>query len=53
LLFFAFEVARGRPLSERAQKIILRIGLATVIALVIFATGNDVMSISQSTSGSG
>ena len=31
LLFYAFEVVRGRPLSERAQEIGFRLGLALVL----------------------
>jgi regulator of sigma E protease len=43
LLFYAFEVVRGRPLSERAQEIGFRIGLALVLALMLFATWNDLV----------
>jgi regulator of sigma E protease len=53
LLFFAVEAARGRPLSERAQEIGFRIGFAAVLALMIFATGNDISSIWHRISGSG
>jgi regulator of sigma E protease len=42
LLFYAVEVVRGRPLSERAQEIGFRIGLAVVLMLMIFATYNDI-----------
>ncbi len=42
LLFYAFEAVRGRPLSERAQEIGFRIGLAIVVMLMIFATFNDI-----------
>jgi regulator of sigma E protease len=41
LLFYGIEAARGRPLSERAQEIGFRIGLAIVLMLMIFATVND------------
>lgn len=41
LLFYAIEAARGRPLSERAQEVGFRIGLAIVLMLMIFATFND------------
>ncbi len=43
LLFYAIEVLRGRPLSERAQELGFRIGLAIVLMLMIFATYNDVL----------
>jgi regulator of sigma E protease len=41
LLFYAIEVIRGRPLSERAQEVGFRIGLAIVLMLMIFAAFND------------
>jgi regulator of sigma E protease len=45
LLFYIFEVIRGRPLSERAQEVGFRIGLAIVVMLMIFATFNDIKGI--------
>lgn len=42
LMFYAIEAVRGRPLSERAQDIGFRIGLACVLLLMIFATFNDI-----------
>ena len=41
LLFYGIEAVRGRPLSERAQEVGFRIGLAIVVMLMIFATFND------------
>jgi regulator of sigma E protease len=41
LLFYVIEVLRGRPLSERAQEVGFRIGLAIVSMLMIFVIGND------------
>jgi regulator of sigma E protease len=43
LLFYAVEAVRGRPLSERAQELGFRIGLAVVVMLMIFATYNDIL----------
>lgn len=43
LLYYAIEVLRGRPLSERAQEVGFRIGLALVLMLMIFTTWNDIM----------
>jgi regulator of sigma E protease len=43
LLFYSIEATRGRPLSERAQEIGFRIGLAIVVMLMIFATYNDII----------
>jgi regulator of sigma E protease len=45
LLFFAIEALRGRPLSEKAQEVGFRIGLALVVMLMIFATKNDISNI--------
>jgi len=48
LLFYAIEAVRGRPLSERAQEIGFRIGLALVLMLMIFATFNDIIHLAAS-----
>jgi regulator of sigma E protease len=48
LLFYGIEAARGRPLSERAQEIGFRIGLALVLMLMIFATFNDIIHLATS-----
>lgn len=48
LLFYAFEAVRGRPLSERAQEIGFRIGLALVVMLMLFATWNDIVNLGAS-----
>lgn len=48
LLFYGIEAARGRPLSERAQDIGFRIGLAIVVMLMIFATFNDILHLATS-----
>jgi regulator of sigma E protease len=45
LLFCAIEALRGRPLSERAQEVGFRIGLAIVVMLMIFAAYNDISGI--------
>ncbi len=45
LLFYMIEAVRGRPLSERAQEVGFRIGLALVVMLMIFATFNDIKGI--------
>ena len=42
LMFYAIEKLRGRPLSDRAQEFGIRIGLALVLMLMIFATYNDI-----------
>ncbi len=48
LLFYGIEALRGRPLSERAQEIGFRIGLAIVVMLMIFATFNDIVHLATS-----
>ncbi|MFK8251558.1 RIP metalloprotease RseP [Ancylobacter terrae] len=48
LLFYAVEALRGRPLSDRAQEVGFRIGLALVLMLMLFATWNDILNISKS-----
>ena len=48
LLFYIIEGVRGRPLSERAQEIGFRIGLAIVLMLMIFATFNDIVHLATS-----
>jgi regulator of sigma E protease len=48
LLFQAIEAVRGRPLSDRAQEIGFRVGLALVVMLMIFATFNDIIHLAAS-----
>ena len=48
LLFYLIEGVRGRPLSERAQEVGFRIGLAIVLMLMIFATFNDIVHLATS-----
>ncbi|MDX7952002.1 RIP metalloprotease RseP [Lichenihabitans sp. Uapishka_5] len=45
LMYYLVEAARGRPMSERAQEIGFRFGLAIVSSLMIFATFNDVLRL--------
>jgi regulator of sigma E protease len=48
LLFYGIEAVRGKPLSERAQEVGFRIGLAIVVMLMIFATFNDILHLATS-----
>lgn len=41
LAFYAYEAVFGKPMSERAQEIGMRIGLSMVMILFIFVTWND------------
>ncbi len=43
LVFYGIEALRGRPVSPRTQEWGLRIGLAMVLALMLFATWNDLV----------
>jgi regulator of sigma E protease len=45
LLFYAAEVVRGRPLSDRSQEYGFRFGLVLVLMLMVFAFYNDVHQV--------
>lgn len=45
LMFYAFEAIRGRPLGEAAQEYGFRIGIALVLALMVFVTLNDLIQL--------
>lgn len=45
LLFYGIEALRGRPLGLRAQEYGLRIGVAMVLSLMVFATWNDLVHL--------
>jgi regulator of sigma E protease len=45
LVLYGIEAARGRPLTERAQEIAFRFGLAMVLSLMVFATWNDLVQL--------
>jgi regulator of sigma E protease len=47
LLYYAVEAAQGRAMTERAQELGFRFGLAVVAALMIFATYNDLLRLSR------
>jgi regulator of sigma E protease len=47
LLYYLIEAVRGRPLSDRAQDIGFRIGFAAILALMVFATWNDIIHLSS------
>ncbi|WP_018185430.1 RIP metalloprotease RseP [Kaistia granuli] len=47
LMFYLFEIIRGKPLSARAQDIGFRIGLAAVLMLMLFTTWNDIIHLSS------
>jgi regulator of sigma E protease len=41
LVFYAYEAVSGKPPSDRALRILMTFGLATVLTLMLFALGND------------
>jgi regulator of sigma E protease len=41
LVFHAWEAATGRPPGDRALRVLMGTGLALLLALMIFALGND------------
>lgn len=43
LMFLAFEAVRGRPLSVEARIRLSQVGLVIVVALMLWANGNDVV----------
>lgn len=45
LLFYAIEAIKGRPISERNQELGFRVGLGLVMALMLFATFNDILHV--------
>lgn len=45
LMFLAFEAVRGRPLSVEARIRLSQVGLVIVVALMIWANGNDVVRL--------
>jgi len=45
LMYYAIEAVRGKPLSDEAQEIGFRIGLALVLMLMLFVTWNDIVNI--------
>ncbi len=45
LVYYAIEAVRGKPLGERAQEYGFRFGLVLVLALMVFATWNDLVNL--------
>ncbi len=45
LLYYVAERLRGRPLHEKVQEIGLRIGMALLLCLMVFATWNDLVQL--------
>jgi regulator of sigma E protease len=47
LMYYLFEALKGRPLSERSQELGFRMGLVLVVALMLFATFNDILNLTR------
>ena len=45
LLFYLIEAVRGKPLEMRTQEYGFRIGLALIVALMVFTTWNDLVQL--------
>ncbi|GAB4517708.1 MAG: RIP metalloprotease RseP [Parvularculaceae bacterium] len=45
LMYYAYEAAAGRPLSDKAQAIGYRIGFAAIVSMLIFVTWNDLQNL--------
>ncbi|WP_299736370.1 RIP metalloprotease RseP [uncultured Roseobacter sp.] len=41
LVFYAYEAVTGKPPSDKALRVLMTFGLATVLTLMLFALGND------------
>ena len=45
LMFYAFEMFLGRPLSQKTQEGFFRIGMFLLLTLMFFATFNDLKDL--------
>jgi regulator of sigma E protease len=45
LAFYAMETVKGKPLGEKAQEYALRVGMAFLLSLMVFATWNDLVQM--------
>ena len=45
LFYYIIEIIRGKPLSQKIQKIGFQIGFSLVITLMIFTTFNDIRNL--------
>ncbi|MBZ0333269.1 regulator of sigma-E protease RseP [Marinobacter sp. JH2] len=45
IVYYTIEAIRRKPLSERAQELGLRIGMALILTLMVFALYNDLMRL--------
>lgn len=45
LMFYALETVKGKPLGERVQEYALRVGMAFLLGVMVFATWNDLLQL--------
>jgi len=45
LTFYAMETIKGKPMSDRFQEYSLRVGLMTLLGIMLFATWNDLVQL--------
>jgi regulator of sigma E protease len=45
LLYYSIEAMRGKPMADKIQQIGLKIGIAFIITLAIFAIINDLLNL--------
>ena len=45
LMFYAIEAIRGKALSPKTMDLAYRIGMTCVLALMLFATSNDILRL--------
>lgn len=45
IVFYLIEIVTGRPLNERVKALLFKFGLALLLALMIFATFNDIVHL--------
>ena len=43
LVFYAYEAVVGRPPHERVLSVLMTLGLALVLAVMVFSLGNDLI----------
>jgi regulator of sigma E protease len=53
LMFYAYEVVRGKPASDRLQQMGFQVGLALLMMLMIFVNFNDIMNVWRRLTGTG
>ena len=45
LVMYAMEKVRGKPLNEQVQEYALRVGIAFLLGIMVFATWNDLVQL--------